>query len=142
MYRVLLPVDDNEQRANRATENVLELPRDPDDMAVVVLNVEEPYSVGDGGGRVSSEEFFDETDYPKSVDGVVDTLTTAGVDVEKQRVHGDASAEILAAAEEVDADLIAMSGRKRSPSGKVLFGSVTQSVLLDANRPVLVSTSD
>ncbi|WP_340101890.1 universal stress protein [Salinibaculum salinum] len=139
MYRVLLPVDENEERAEQAAQNVINLPRDADDIEVVVLNVEAPYSVGDGGGRVSSEEFFDETDYPKSVEMVLDMLEDADIATKKRRVHGTPSEEILAVADEVDADAIAMSGRKRSPSGKVLFGSVTQSVLLDANRPVLVS---
>ncbi len=139
MYRVLLPVDENEERAEQAARNVVNLPRDPDDIEVVVLNVEAPYSVGDGGGRVSSEEFFNETDYPESVETVVGVLEEAGIETEKRRVHGSPSEEILAAARDVDANTIAMSGRKRSPSGKVLFGSVTQSVLLDANRPVLVS---
>jgi nucleotide-binding universal stress UspA family protein len=142
MYRVLLPVDENEQRAKQAAQNVADLPREPDDIKVVVLNVEEPYSVGDGGGRVSSEELFDETDYPKTVGTVLDLLAEAGIETEKRRVHGSASEEILAAAEDIDADAIAMSGRKRSPTGKVLFGSVTQSVLLDANRPVLVSSME
>lgn len=142
MYRVLLPVDDNEARAKQAATEVAALPRDPDDIEVVALNVDQPYSVGDGGGRVSTEEFFDETDYPESVDTAVEVLEAEGISVERQRTHGDAASEILTSAAEVGADLIAMSGRKRSPSGKVLFGSVTQSVLLEAERPVMVSTLD
>lgn len=142
MYHVLLPVDENEDRADQTAHNVLDLPRDPEDIEVTILNAEEPYSVGDGGGRVSSEELFDETDYPESVEVVADILTEAGVETDRRRVHGSASEEILAAASDVDADVIAMSGRKRSPTGKVLFGSVTQSVLLDAERPVLVSAMD
>jgi len=142
MYRVLLPVDENEERAKQAARDVAALPRDPDDIEVVVLNVDQPYSVGDGGGRVSSEEFFDETDFPESVDAAVDILDGEGIDAERQRTHGDATEEIVGFAERMNADLITMSGRKRSPSGKVLFGSVTQSVLLEAERPVMVSTLD
>jgi nucleotide-binding universal stress UspA family protein len=142
MYRVLMPVDENEARAKQAARDVASLPRDPDDIDVVALNVEQPYSVGDGGGRVSAEEFFDESDYPESMDAAVELLEERGISVERQRVYGDASEEILTAAAEIDADLITMSGRKRSPSGKVLFGSVTQSVLLDAEQPVMVSTQE
>ncbi len=142
MYRVLLPVDTNEERATRAARDVTDLPRDPEDLSVVVLNVDEPYSVGDGGGRVSSEEFFDETEFPETVDAVGEILDAAGIDIDQQRTHGSPAEEILAVADEVDADLIAMSGRKRTPTGKVLFGSVTQSVLLESTRPVLVSTED
>ena len=142
MYRVLLPVDHNEERAKQAARDVMGLPRDPEDVEVVALNVEEPYDVGDGTGRVSTEELFDETDYPESVGTVVEMLTDEGFTVDKRRVHGAATEEILEAAEEVGADIIAMSGRKRSPSGKVLFGSVTQSVLLDATRPVMVSSQN
>ncbi|RKD95322.1 universal stress protein [Halopiger aswanensis] len=50
---------------------------------------------------------------------------------------GEAPAEILEYAEKVDARYIVVGGRSRSPVGKALFGSVTQSVLLDASCPVL-----
>lgn len=50
---------------------------------------------------------------------------------------GDPAAEILDRAADVDARYVVIGGRSRSPVGKALFGSVTQSVLLDADRPVV-----
>ena len=50
---------------------------------------------------------------------------------------GDPTAEILAAADELDARYVVVGGRRRSPVGKVLFGSTTQSVLLESDRPVV-----
>jgi nucleotide-binding universal stress UspA family protein len=139
MYRVLLPIDDNEERTKRAANLVADLPGQPEEIGAIVLNVDEPYSVGDGTGRVSPEEFFDEEDYPDTVGPALEILEEAGIDPEKRRAHGSPSEQILAVADEVDVDLIAISGRKKSPTGKVLFGSVTQSVILDADRPVAVA---
>ncbi|WP_338739998.1 universal stress protein [Haloplanus salilacus] len=50
---------------------------------------------------------------------------------------GKPSQRILEYAEDVDASYIVVGGRKRSSVGKVLFGSVTQSILLNADCPVL-----
>lgn len=63
-------------------------------------------------------------------EGVTDEYETIG------RV-GDPSEEIIDHANDVDASYIVVGGRSRSPVGKALFGSVTQSVLLDADCPVL-----
>ena len=61
---------------------------------------------------------------------VVDRFTPVGR-------TGFPAREIVHYAAAVDADFVVVGGRKRSPVGKVLFGSVTQSVLLGADRPVV-----
>ncbi len=62
--------------------------------------------------------------------GVIDDYDPVG------RV-GDPAEEVLGYADEVGANYLVIGGRSRSPVGKALFGSVTQSVLLDADRPVV-----
>lgn len=56
---------------------------------------------------------------------------------------GDPTEEILAAADDLAARYVVIGGKKRSPTGKALFGSVTQSVLLNSEIPtVTVMASD
>jgi nucleotide-binding universal stress UspA family protein len=50
---------------------------------------------------------------------------------------GDAAEEILRAAEEIKADLIAMSTHGRSGLRRLAFGSITDKVLRGAGVPVL-----
>lgn len=50
---------------------------------------------------------------------------------------GSPATEIREYVEEVDARYLVVGGRKRSPIGKALFGSVTQSLLLNVDQPVV-----
>ncbi len=53
---------------------------------------------------------------------------------------GNPAHQILSTADDVDADYLVLGSRKRTPVGKVLFGSVTQLVLLNSDVPVVTVT--
>lgn len=59
-----------------------------------------------------------------------------GVDWELRGIVDDIAEGIISLAKELDADRIVVSGRRRSPAGKAVFGSVSQEVLLNAPCPV------
>lgn len=63
----------------------------------------------------------------------------AGVEYEKHLlIRGkDPGDDIVEFAKEVDASMIIIGVRKRSPVGKLLFGSVAQHVILHAEMPVI-----
>jgi len=50
---------------------------------------------------------------------------------------GDPAEELATYADEVNAQYLVVGGRRRSPTGKALFGSVTQQVMFDAVMPVI-----
>lgn len=54
---------------------------------------------------------------------------------------GNPAKEILAEADQSDAKFVVVGGRKRSPTGKAIFGSVSQSVILNSERPIVVLTN-
>jgi len=141
MYEVLVPVDSDLERARAAMEAAASLPKADQAVQVTVLNVEKELDVVDAeGGTARSGEWYDPTDFPQSVEQAREFFEDAGISVETRREHADPAESILEVAEELGVDLIVMSGRTRTPAGKVLFGSVTQSVLLNADVPVTVTT--
>ncbi len=75
----------------------------------------------------------------ENMDGVHTILHDAGIEHEvRQLVRGvDPAEDLVAVADEVDADLIVIGLRRRSPVGKLILGSNAQQVLLEASCPVL-----
>lgn len=141
-YRVLVPVDSDDERARAAAEAVTTLPGDREQIRATVFHVFEPFRATDEGMVTDSEDIFEHADLPDSVETVVEILEAEGIETEIRREYGDPSDEILAAAADIDADSIVMSGRTRSPTGKIIFGSISQSVLLNADRPVITALAD
>jgi nucleotide-binding universal stress UspA family protein len=73
-----------------------------------------------------------------AVDQVQALLASLGVEGEvRQPVVRDVTDALLEIAEEVDASVLVIGVRHRSPVGKLLMGSTAQRILLDARCPVL-----
>lgn len=87
-----------------------------------------------GGAPVSADVAA-----PDRVAELTRRAADAGValDVRQDAHEGDLADEVVRVAEDVDASVIVIGLRRRSPVGKLLMGSTAQRILLDANRPVL-----
>jgi nucleotide-binding universal stress UspA family protein len=84
------------------------------------------------------------TEVDEDLDGIRRELDEAGIEHEvRQLVRGmDPADDLVAVAEEVDAEFIVIGLRRRSPVGKLILGSNAQRVLLDAPCPVLAVKAD
>ncbi|WP_257297716.1 universal stress protein [Haloarchaeobius sp. FL176] len=70
------------------------------------------------------------------------TLDDAGLDVVVRGSVGDYGDEVVDLADEDSADLVVVGGRGRSPTGKAVFGSTAQSVMLNSPCPVTFVRED
>ena len=69
---------------------------------------------------------------------LADRLAEADLEFEIQRADSDVASQIIDLAEEWQAKLIVMPSKRRSPVVKLLLGSSTQRVILEAECPVLI----
>jgi len=127
MYQVIIGVDEDEKRAMACAEAVAALPGDASELAVTIV-----YSFTENPSGASATQVH-------SVREVEDYFEREGIESHIADTSGDPADRLLETASERDADLIVVAGRKRSPAGKALFGSVTQDVILNADRPVMVA---
>ena len=65
-------------------------------------------------------------------------LSEVEVDVRLATGVENIAEAVLDAAKEADAEVLVIGARRRSPVGKLVLGSATQSIILDAEIPVLV----
>ncbi len=74
----------------------------------------------------------------KYLEKVAESLKGKGATVTTKVATGNAAEEIIKAADEINADLVAMSTHGRSGLSRWAFGSVTDRVLRGGAKPVLV----
>jgi nucleotide-binding universal stress UspA family protein len=140
MYkRVLVPLD-----GSRLAEGILPFVLQiagPLDLEVVLVRVVEPvmpqalegtgqFVVDDVAARLREARQY--------LAPVAEDLRGRGVRVTTDARHGEPLTELLAAARDSQADLIAMTTHGRSGLGRLLFGSIAEAVLRRAKIPVLM----
>lgn len=130
---------DRSSRAEVVTREAGKLARAFDDPLHIVHSLSESEFVELERANV------DETGRPIDMDTIRDiaanfareAATSLEVEYETVGVVGDADTQILRYAERREARYIVIGPRKRSPTGKAIFGSTAQSILLNANCPVV-----
>lgn len=140
MYKRALVALDGSPVAETIMPFILEV-AGPLDMEVVLLRVVQPLTpvVIETSRHVEVEDIearrIDAEEYlaPLAVE-----LRGKGVRVTTQVRRGSPVEEIVAAARETGADLIAMSTHGRGGLGRIIFGSVAQAVLQQADVPVFL----
>ncbi|WP_128906731.1 universal stress protein [Halorubrum amylolyticum] len=156
---VLLPVSDSdEDRLNRLVDAVLEIAAPTGATVVVVHAIPDrdddtvttiPAISGGNYPQVLSQPEYDDLldQYPdhsvddivaehETVQSVTDRLDDAAVEYDVRGAVGDPSEAILELAGEVDADRFVIGGSRRTPTDKAVFGSLSQTLLLEAPCPV------
>jgi nucleotide-binding universal stress UspA family protein len=140
MYkRALVPLDGS-RVAERILPFILQI-AGPLDLEVVLLRVVQPmapqaieetahFTADDVAGRLSEAREY--------LDSMAAGLWQRGVRVTTDARYGQPVTEIAAAARETEADLIAMTTHARSGFSRLLFGSVAEAVLRQAEIPVLM----
>ena len=129
MYNIIVGVDEDEERAKAQGQEILNMPLDHDDVHITLLHAFEENPSGASVSQVSAVRRIEEM------------LEDAGYDPMLEEAGAKPAEAITSFADKEDADLIVLAGRKRTPTGKVLFGSVTQAVILDTTRAVMVCSS-
>lgn len=136
----------DEDRADRLASAVADVAA-PTGADVVLLHVftEEEYDdVVDtlDFGDVGTDEAADVARRRSVVRDVTAILEDRGVDVTVRGAVGPHGEGIVETAEDVGADRVYVGGRRRSPTGKAVFGSTAQEVLLNASAPVTFVRAD
>jgi nucleotide-binding universal stress UspA family protein len=139
-YRRVLVALDGSQSAEAVLRFLLEI-AGPLDMRVLLLRVLEPMPprVLDVPGQIVVENIeARRRDAEEYLAPIASALRARGVDTAWGVRRGRAAEEILAAARESGADLIAMATHGRTGLSRLLFGSVAEAVLRHAPIPVFM----
>ena len=139
MYkRALVPLDGS-MIAEAIVPFILEI-AGPLDMEVALLRVVVPPPiVVEGSTHVIAEDTAKmRVDAEEYLAPIAAALRARGVRVTSHVRFGEAVGEILAGAREIGADIIAMTTHGRGGLGRLLFGSIAEAVLRQAEIPVFL----
>lgn len=151
MQRALVAIDDTDTHRRLLTE-AAEFARNGN-AELVVLAWTTPEAAEEGNDAIEWVERmegtkFEETDATAMTRNFAEEFTEdvlsdsdGDIDVRFEPIiteEGDLDDEILSAADRLTCDHIFLVGRKRSPTGKAIFGDVAQRVLLNYGDPVTV----
>jgi len=125
MYHVLIAVDEDDDQAIVQANAVSDLPGQ-DELEVTAYHC---FDHENPGGASATQV--------AGVKRVIEHFEDTDIDVNVEESSGDSPTEIIETANELGVDAICVGGRRRTPAGKALFGSVSQAVLLNADVPVL-----
>ncbi|WP_435197459.1 universal stress protein [Natronomonas sp. EA1] len=134
---LLVPVAD-ETQAEVVCEYLTATYDDVDVTLLHVIEYTEKKTNPSRGGRDRPEGWYDRerTEAEDLFESVRGRLQALG-DVETAIEAGDPSAEIVEYAHSHGADQVVIGLRKRSPTGKLVFGSTAQDILLSSRVPVV-----
>lgn len=130
---------DDESRTEALVETVIELAEIADASVVLgrVFTPENFEEIREDLNMTGSEATADEVaNHHVQARDIASQLRESDIDYEIRGRSGKRGEEIVDLADEIDADRVFVGGRKRSPTGKALFGSTAQSVMLNAPCPV------
>lgn len=144
---VLLALGPNDQdRADALTNTIIDV-AGPAGAKVVLAHV----FTQDEFQRAASRLDFTEPEEASAIDvanrhatirDIGGRLDEAGVDYTVTSQIGDHGDRIVDIATDEGADLVVVGGRKRSPTGKAVFGSTAQQVMLESPAPVTFVRGD
>lgn len=141
LENVLVAVGEDDEGRTEAIEQITADITDPAGTEVHLAHV---------FSREEYGRFRDQLDYNKdsevtptvvaerqmNVREMTDAFSTAGVETTTYGAVGNRSEQIVSLADDIDADLVVVGGRQRSPTGKAVFGSTAQQIMLEAPCPV------
>jgi nucleotide-binding universal stress UspA family protein len=127
MYRIVQAIDNKVDRSLDQARTIIGLAEDSELITVTITH----------GFEFKGPD--DEITDLKSVQRVIERFDEHDITYELRSKQAEPATFVLETTDEIDADLICVGGRTRSPVGKVLFGSVAQQIILGSDRPVLVA---
>ncbi|MGM0398330.1 MAG: universal stress protein [Halobacteriota archaeon] len=140
MYERILVATDGSQGTEAVLDHAIAI-ADPYDARVTTLYVVDTRVVRSASDSDPDEVRAElESAGDSALESARERLETAGVSNETIKRDGNPEREILAVADEIHADVLVLGSHGKSPREKVAgLGSVSESVVTNAERPVMVT---